>query len=214
MLERPTDESASSSSPGGRTTWDRNEYPTPTADRYGTSNNGQRGAGSTYETSGNPSLATWARTQWATPRAEERQQRNSQDNHVALSLQVKQWATPQAHDAATPKTPAQIAAMKARAPKRANGGPPGVTNLNEQTATWPTATASDGQRGRIGMRGKNAEGGPGLDESGHGPPDPETEKAGRAGSPPVVLNPRFVEALMGLPVGWVDPSSSAPSETP
>jgi hypothetical protein len=40
--------------------------------------------------------------------------------------------TPQAHDAATPKTPAQIAAHKAAQPRRAGGGPPGVANLNER----------------------------------------------------------------------------------
>lgn len=42
--------------------------------------------------------------QWPTPRAEERQQHNSADNYVALSLAVKsdQWDTPTAHDGRRP----------------------------------------------------------------------------------------------------------------
>lgn len=35
---------------------------------------------------------------WPTPRANERQQRNSRDGYVALSLKVKTWATPAARD--------------------------------------------------------------------------------------------------------------------
>lgn len=52
------------------------------------------------------------------------------------------WPTAQAHDAATPKTAEQIARMKATAPKRKGGGPPGVNNLNEVTAMWPTPSAA------------------------------------------------------------------------
>ena len=37
-------------------------------------------------------------SQWATPRAEERQQHNSQDDYVALSKQVTQWPTATARD--------------------------------------------------------------------------------------------------------------------
>ena len=39
---------------------------------------------------------------WATPRASERQQRNSRDAHVALSKQVQTWATPAARDCKGP----------------------------------------------------------------------------------------------------------------
>jgi len=41
------------------------------------------------------------------------------------------YPTPQAHDHATPKTLEQIEEMRARAPKRSSGGPPGISNLNE-----------------------------------------------------------------------------------
>lgn len=52
------------------------------------------------------------------------------------------------------------------------------------------------------------------------PRAPTTQKAGRATSPPAVLNPRFVEALMGLPDDWsaaalpIAPTDSASAATP
>jgi hypothetical protein len=62
------------------------------------------------------------------------------------------YPTPQSHDHACPKTSVQIEEMRARAPKRANGGPPGVSNLNEvvmlmKPAPYPTPNASCGTRG-------------------------------------------------------------------
>jgi hypothetical protein len=62
------------------------------------------------------------------------------------------YPTPQSHDHACPKTSEQIEEMRARAPKRANGGPPGVSNLNEvvmlmKPAPYPTPNASCGTRG-------------------------------------------------------------------
>ena len=62
------------------------------------------------------------------------------------------YPTPQAHDAACPKTSEQIAEMRARAPKRLSGGPPGISNLNEVVlqmipAPYPTPNASCGTRG-------------------------------------------------------------------
>jgi len=36
----------------------------------------------------------------------------------------------------------------------------------------------------------------------HGRPDPTTPRDGMSGSGSVVLNPAFVEALMGFPPGW------------
>jgi hypothetical protein len=62
------------------------------------------------------------------------------------------YPTPQAHDHACPKTPEQIEEMRARAPKRTSGGPPGISNLNEvvlqmRPAPYPTPNASCGTRG-------------------------------------------------------------------
>ena len=62
------------------------------------------------------------------------------------------YPTPQAHDACSAKTPAQIEAMRQRAPQRSSGGPPGISNLNEVVlqmgpAAYPTPNASCGTRG-------------------------------------------------------------------
>src|SRR5262249_36403293 len=61
------------------------------------------------------------------------------------------YPTPQAHDHQPPKTLEQIAEMRARAPKRSNGGPPGISNLNEVVQTmvpapYPTPNAACGTR--------------------------------------------------------------------
>jgi hypothetical protein len=45
----------------------------------------------------------------------------------------------------------------------------------------------------------------------HGHPAPPTRKPGERSSPPVDLNPAFVERLMGFATGWTDCGCS---ETP
>jgi hypothetical protein len=66
---------------------------------------------------------------------------------------VAHWATPQVHDTTGAKTPEQIEAMKARATKRKGGGPPGVSNLNEQVqmtaGSWPMPSTTTGQGGSL-----------------------------------------------------------------
>jgi hypothetical protein len=94
------------------------------------------------------------------------------------------WATPQAHDAQGPKTPEQIAAMRAKGH--------GVKNLNEQ-ATWATPQLQDGHNIN-------------QDSTTHKTIPAQLTKMNRAGK----LNPRWVETLMGLPVGWVMPSCASP----
>jgi hypothetical protein len=63
------------------------------------------------------------------------------------------WPTPQQHDAATPKTPEQVEASKARAKKRKNGGTAGYRNLNEeaQQVGWPSPQSRDGAHSRSGQ---------------------------------------------------------------
>ena len=71
---------------------------------------------------------------------------------TSLSLQaqlsrdsVSGWATPQKHDAQSPKTPEQVARMKQTSSRSTAGGSPGVSNLNEQVqlASWQTPTVMD-----------------------------------------------------------------------
>jgi hypothetical protein len=130
---------------------------------------------------------------WATPiqgdshlaSTPEVAQKRIEEGKVTLSRQMAaQWATPQAHDAQGPKTPEQIEAMRAKGH--------GVKNLNEQAA-WGTPTARDHKSGR----GNNERDYKELT------PMVERQQSGK-------LNPRWVETLMGLPVGWVMPSCASP----
>jgi hypothetical protein len=74
---------------------------------------------------------------------------------------------------------------------------------------WATPTASDAIR-QATREGSAAHAGVNLDEmihmistgDSHGRLDPATPKDGETTSQRAVLNPRFVEALMGLPLGW------------
>jgi hypothetical protein len=43
-----------------------------------------------------------------------------------------------------------------------------------------------------------------LAHHGIGPRDPKTPKGGQSGRPAMVLNPEFVETLMGFPIGHTD----------
>lgn len=73
--------------------------------------------------------------------------------------------------------------------------------------TRGTPRASDGARGSDPVRKNRAAGAPTLKSQAIAfPRDPTTLTAGSDGK---VLNPRFVEALMGLPTGWLTPSTSA-----
>jgi hypothetical protein len=127
------------------------------------------------------------REQWATPMAWDHWMTNNprtDGRQQQLPNQVQSWATPQAHDAQGPKTPEQIQAMRAKGH--------GVKNLNEQAA-WGTPTARDHKSGRGNEDREYKELTPMV----------ERKQAGK-------LNPRWVETLMGLPVGWVMPSCASP----
>lgn len=115
-----------------------------------------------------------------------------QESRNTNGSRPESWATPQAHDAQGPKTPEQIAAMRAKGH--------GVKNLNEQV-TWPTPSASCDQGGPSGLAGGSG------NRAKLNAMLPEAEaKAMGCGK----LNPRWVETLMGLPVGWVMPTCANP----
>jgi hypothetical protein len=79
---------------------------------------------------------------WPTPATRDHHAQGANHNPAAQSSSLatviqkkgESWATPQAHDAQGPKTPAQIEAMRAKGH--------GVKNLNEQAA-WATPTQDD-----------------------------------------------------------------------
>jgi hypothetical protein len=141
--------------------------------------------------------------QWHTPEAHERTHAPRKCGHGTIplanqvilgqaapasssSLGSRQglWPTPQAHDAQGPKTPEQIAVMRAKGH--------GVKNLNEQ-AQWGTPTARDHKSGRGNEEREYKELTPMV----------ERQQSGK-------LNPRWVETLMGLPIGWTMPSCIRP----
>ena len=123
---------------------------------------------------------------------------------TSLTVVAKLWPTPTAADGARrmdpPRPPEQ---------KRRGGG----SSLTQRAGTWPTPQARDHKGAFTGHRNggrdlpAEARMFPGTFPSGHH--RPTTTLPGPRSSPPVVLNPAFVEWLMGLPPGW---SASTPSE--
>lgn len=160
----------------------------------------------------------------------EAQRRPDTKVTIGLPTAAAMWMTPVARD--DQKSPEAHMAMKARM----KGGPRStVTSLNVQAKVWPTPTAAEGGRGSdrlvhnrpngpsIGQvalstswptpRARDCKGDgyeDGLSNVVRSPQAPTTETPGLKSSPTTrVLNPRFTEWLMGWPVGWSDPTSSA-----
>ncbi len=138
---------------------------------------------------------------WATPRAEERQQYNSQDQYEALSLQVTKWATPTTRD------------WKDGACEDANVSTNGLLGRQAVRSSWLTPTTTD-----MNGPGHARDGAPDLRTvaSHHGLQDQTMSTGGETTSPtiptlrpPRRLNPNFVEALMGWPQGWSIPYTRA-----
>lgn len=184
--------------------WSRGEYPTPTAVDYGSSQNGINGKGGEHErpTAGTPSLSTWARDEWRTPLASDASAKRgdgSTDSHgkPLLPLQARMWATPVASES--------VNRTRKIVPNKHHG-----RHLSAQAIDlWPTATATDAKRsGGRSAETNDCHSGVSLTDAtcrGIGPQDHRTLTAGAPGSPAEVrlrLSPRFVEALMGLPLDW------------
>jgi hypothetical protein len=118
-----------------------------------------------------------------------------------LAGTVSNWAMPVARD--DQKSPEAHIAMKQRLLGRKPTA--AVTSLTVQVKLWPTPTAHDpkdmGSPPAAKLR--KSPGLPVLAEA-HGLP--QEMETGQTTSPRVDLNLRFVEALMGLPSGWLTPS--------
>ena len=98
-----------------------------------------------------------------------------------LDQQVKNWATPDASDRRSDKS-RQV-------------------GLSNQTKTWPTPASSGVTGGPTGLAG----GAGNREKLASMLPDAEARAMGCG-----KLNPRWVETLMGLPVGWTMPSCASP----
>jgi hypothetical protein len=103
---------------------------------------------------------------------------------MPLTAQVKAWTTPQAQDSKHSGT---------------NPSPNGKRDLlvNQAGKAWRTPSASDGEGGVMEMR--EAEAGK-YKLRDHVADGVKTAK----------LNPRWVETLMGVPIGWTMPSCTSP----
>ena len=104
-----------------------------------------------------------------------------QEQRRKLDQQVKNWATPDASDRRSDKS-RQV-------------------GLSNQTKTWPTPASSGVTGGPTGLAG----GAGNREKLASMLPDAEARAMGCG-----KLNPRWVETLMGLPVGWTMPSCASP----
>lgn len=175
---------------------------TPSRTPEATSNNGSN--------AGRPatgkSLAKQARGDWPTPRAEDSESpgmRPRETTPSGLTAAARhQWPTPTVMDAA---------GFEGK-PDHGRTSPNSGRTLLGAAKDWPTPQAMDmesaGGRGAIesGRRGDTLSR---ATERAHpsvlpdsGPPDQANRNT--RGSRPVVLNPRWVLALMGFPVDWLD----------
>jgi hypothetical protein len=136
-----------------------------------------------------------------------------------LREEAKNWATPNTLDHMDLRSPEAL--LRQATTTRAGRTAP--ANLREQVdptsveiykqANWPTPTVMEA--GKIGNQPNFGQTGLSNHPSIVGLP--EREKASKSDSTAqqkqkitAKLNPRFVEALMGLPIGWVMPSCAEP----
>jgi hypothetical protein len=180
-------------------------WPTPTAmeaEKAGLYEKGQMGQSLSAmanrgEISGppapaNPSTHGSRLESWLTPRANEptadanfvaRNADRGEHCHVSLTMQAKSWSTPTVTDASamSPEMrPSRIATGR-------------TTEYLARQIQWGTPTARDHKSGR------------GKEDRNYKELTPMVERT-QSGK----LNPRWVETLMGLPVGWTMPNCASP----
>jgi DNA (cytosine-5)-methyltransferase 1 len=132
------------------------------------------------------------KTFWPTPLASDSEQRGAfgRGNETLSSEASRNWATPTARDG------------------KGERGEKGLfaPQLPDQAGLWPTPTANEATGYMSGTRSdtwRPSLKSRALERQSHGHRAPTTEKGGDDTSKPYrVLNPRFVEALMGWPIGW------------
>jgi hypothetical protein len=173
----------------GSTTWERGEYPTPSATRYGSSQN-EGEVPHDRPSRGTPSLDSWAAKLWTTPIASEqnRSGKNAQGGTMLSHQATKQWAAK--------RWPTPTSFSKASEGVNRPGNNRSSNKTLGIVANWPTPTAGDSTGDSAGRRGRT------------------TPKDGEPGPLRAVLSPSFVETLQGFPVGWTDCAVSATPSSP
>jgi hypothetical protein len=121
---------------------------------------------------------------------------------MPLTAQVKQWATPTVHERMEPPHQWQASNIKKKAenPKLGTLHKPLGTMVMEQKQ-WPTPASSGVTGGATGLAGGTGN----RQKLASMLPEAEAKAMGCG-----KLNPRWVETLMGLPVGWTMPSCASP----
>jgi len=129
---------------------------------------------------------------------------NGANNHrpTLTDKAVRMWGTPVARD--DQKSPEAHMAMKERMARNT------ATSLTVQAKMWPTPRASmnENRTTKDAPPHGNGHGRTLAGTASHH--DPTTATGGSSG---MVLNPAFVEALMGLPTGWLTASISAATDS-
>lgn len=138
---------------------------------------------------------------------------------------VRLWTTPCADDTSTRKAKyaqgGSALSYQAMWPTPTASDLKGNKGVNRKSPSlgdermWPTPRASEMSRGSDPARGPKG-GSTGLKHdaehwSGH--PDPTTATGGTDGEQRADLNPRFVAALMGVPLDWLTPSTSVGTDS-
>jgi hypothetical protein len=154
---------------------------------------------------------------WPTPAARDDQR--SPEAHMAgkermasgprheptsLTVVVKLWPTPTAAEGGPRMDPVRSGEPNLFGIVRTHG-----PSLTRRAGTWPTPQARDHKGAFSGHR----DGGRDLPAEAMSFPSGHRHRMiggpGKQSSRPVVLNPAFVEWLMGLPAGWSDCTRSA-----
>jgi len=196
-------------------------WPTPTAETYGTANNGCPGDGrEAYATKGRPSLEGMARLlTWPTPRAEDSESTGAHgariDTLTAATRVTGNWPTPTAGDAdasgnrnlagskehaGTSLTDAVLGGQRPRGPL--DPASSSTDGSRPASSLWPTPASESADGGTKGL-----DGGAGARSM----LPPSFGKGWRA-----KLNPDWVSVLMGFPADWlhgIDVPVSKPSAT-
>jgi len=124
---------------------------------------------------------------------------------TSLTVQVKEWPTPTAHDYRSPR---------AAAASRNSPDLPDVVRRG-----WPTPQAGDAKIGAMTSETAARQRAAGHQEMLAGAlhdfshPVATTSTDGSSTPPTVDLNPEFVAALMGLPRHWLTPSTSEETDS-